>query len=51
VIAAPDDKKPYFAFFHTLSDAIAAIEKQSYGIAMELLLKADRGDPDPLANG
>jgi hypothetical protein len=42
VIAVPDYKKPYFVLFNTLSDAIAAIEKQNYGTARELLLKAQQ---------
>jgi hypothetical protein len=38
----PDYKKPYFALFNALSDAVAAIENQNFGVARELLLEAQQ---------
>jgi hypothetical protein len=42
VTAMIDYKKPYYTLFNALSDAVAAMEKQNYGIAQEILLQAQQ---------
>ena len=42
VIELDEYKKPYFTLFNQITDAIEAIESQNYGLAEEILRRAQQ---------